>query len=1249
MDKSVKFKIELESNGQKVLQDISVHADELKKVLNAVKSESEKATDALSGMAAAAMGLNAGIQILDSLQEGINGLAADYNSFDKAMRGVNTLAQKSADDLGALQRQVEGLSETIPMTRDAIANGLGAVISADIPEDNWLSYLESSARTSVGSLANLNSVVSVTATLIKNYGMEWSRAGEIQDKIQRAAVVGETSFEEMAAALPRVTGSAVSLGVEMDELLGIFATLTGVSGDTAETATQLSAVLTALVKPSAEAAAMAEQMGIRFDAAAVRAAGGFQNFIVQIDQDIKRYAASTGRLEEEIQGQLFGSAQALRAIIPLTGELSDAYRKNVGEVGNAAGTIDFAFDQMAGSGEAVSIMLKNQVSNFMSWAGSIASTVQPYVQYVAITGQAFLGIMALSKATRSAVVALNAMAAASSRTAMANAVAAIHERVVTTARNMLTAATGAATVSTVALTAATVALYAAMTMGLSLAITALVGLMNELGGETEDAANQVEQLSEATDAMIKASASVQAEMDNEVRKLRELMRTNGDTAMAIANLNTKYGEIFGTYKTASEWYDVLTRKSKIYAQQVGYEAMAKVLATQKAEAELKMSDMEASGAVYKEKGELNGGAKYELIRGEGRTEYLALQKSVANYDKQLGIAYEKMAAAEKELQASMNATNKTISWQKMSYAELERAIEKQKNKVSSLAGVNNAAAKQEAATLKQMEARKKLIGQQFNLESGRTSHGKKGDTLVANAKSYHDLTNNIEYYRKKLEDTAPTDTAAIKRYTDIINKLNEQAAVAKAVLDAQGRPAELNSLEAIDRELEYQKGLRERASSAQLVIIDKEIRRLNALRKAFEDLSNAPLPIDAITTYEELAHAVSYYEEKLKRASATERTEIQLQLNALAQLREQWDSTLDALNKPADMAQLNTLAELSEALSYYSKQRERQNGNELRETEDIIAALERKRESIARIAELPKMQTELAELGSLDQKQFNIELKLIGVEGIKSKIRDLNKMLADTKNPLGKEQRAEVESMVEQWKRYESILKRSTLKMTDAWGAVKGIGGSLTGLRDKLESNSSAWDKIAGAVDNLLGLYEGISGVVNIVKTLTMASEGHAIAKTAETGAEIANTTATTAAGVAAVTASAATTTAISAETAAWSALAAAKTFAAHAYIPFAGFGIATGFIAGQQSIIAAAAIPKFANGGIAYGPTLGLFGEYAGASRNPEVVAPLDKLRSLLDIGQHNGGGGKVEFRISGRELVGILNKETHRTRRNQ
>jgi hypothetical protein len=60
----------------------------------------------------------------------------------------------------------------------------------------------------------------------------------------------------------------------------------------------------------------------------------------------------------------------------------------------------------------------------------------------------------------------------------------------------------------------------------------------------------------------------------------------------------------------------------------------------------------------------------------------------------------------------------------------------------------------------------------------------------------------------------------------------------------------------------------------------------------------------------------------------------------------------------------------------------------------------------------------------------------------------------------------------------------------------------------------------------------------------------------------------------------------------------------------------------------------KFANGGVISGPTMGLMGEYPGASHNPEVVAPLDKLKTLI------GGGSGGQFVLRGQDLLLSVNR---------
>ena len=87
------------------------------------------------------------------------------------------------------------------------------------------------------------------------------------------------------------------------------------------------------------------------------------------------------------------------------------------------------------------------------------------------------------------------------------------------------------------------------------------------------------------------------------------------------------------------------------------------------------------------------------------------------------------------------------------------------------------------------------------------------------------------------------------------------------------------------------------------------------------------------------------------------------------------------------------------------------------------------------------------------------------------------------------------------------------------------------------------------------------------------------------------------------------------------------------------------GIAAGTAAVVSTASqlkgIGAFAQGGIVSGPTMALVGEYAGASNNPEVIAPLDKLRSM--IGPQEGISGRVVFKIEGRTLRGVLEREHH------
>jgi hypothetical protein len=94
--------------------------------------------------------------------------------------------------------------------------------------------------------------------------------------------------------------------------------------------------------------------------------------------------------------------------------------------------------------------------------------------------------------------------------------------------------------------------------------------------------------------------------------------------------------------------------------------------------------------------------------------------------------------------------------------------------------------------------------------------------------------------------------------------------------------------------------------------------------------------------------------------------------------------------------------------------------------------------------------------------------------------------------------------------------------------------------------------------------------------------------------------------------------------------------------IPIAG---AAGALAAGlfSSLIGGITAPKLALGGLAYGETLATVGDNPNASIDPEVIAPLSKLKSILG----DGGGGTLEARISGNDLLILLNRAQFNNRR--
>ena len=507
--------------------------------------------------------------------------------------------------------------------------------------------------------------------------------------------------------------------------------------------------------------------------------------------------------------------------------------------------------------------------------------------------------------------------------------------------------------------------------------------------------------------------------------------------------------------------------------------------------------------------------------------------------------------------------------------------------------------------------------------------------LIADAKTYEQLTNNVAYYQQQIDRANVSDKEAIKALVEKKKAAEDEVKAFTDMIEAVGVPTDLKSLDDYDKKLQWLRKQRQEADKDAIAGIDAQIASLEKERQVLEDTGVASMRDDEIKTFDDLNRKLAYYNGLLDKGDEAQRKMAQKGINQLNKLKEAWDKVLEEQSLPTTT---NTIADIDKMVSFYSSRQQTEDADQIEATQRLIDKLEAKKKSLSLGTELPGMQKEITEMEALGKREFKMKIRDYGFDELTAKIRDLQKLLADTENPVTDSQRKEIEGMIatyEQWRK-QGVLSFGTMRQ--GWDGVKGIGDSVSSITSALESNGDAWQTVTGLIDGMLSIYDSVNGIITIIQMLTAVSQAHATAKTMEAGATIAAGTAETASAAGAETAAAAEVPLIVANKAtaqSFMEMASAAYFAAHAAIPFAGYGIGAGFSAAAMATVQAVGVTPFAEGGIVSGKTLGLIGEYAGASHNPEVVAPLDKLRGMLQTPQVMLPPGSIVGKLKGNDIV--------------
>ena len=282
--------------------------------------------------------------------------AAEYEA---QLANVSTLLTGTEAEVAArtaeIGDQVLEISNRTGVATADLTDGMYQVVSAFGDSADAAAILETAAKSAAAGNATTTDSINLLSAVTKGYGDTSAEAVQQAADLAFATVrLGQTSFPELAAGMGKVIPLASTLGLEQEQLWGAMATLTGVTGSTAEVVTQMKAALKNMGYESGQA--LLESKGLQGSLDALKDAVGGNEL------------AFAG---------LFSSVEAQTAVLAMAGNQAENLTSKTAEMYEATGAANTAFERQTNTLKYDIKMIKNLGANFLTQLGT---NILPYVR-----------------------------------------------------------------------------------------------------------------------------------------------------------------------------------------------------------------------------------------------------------------------------------------------------------------------------------------------------------------------------------------------------------------------------------------------------------------------------------------------------------------------------------------------------------------------------------------------------------------------------------------------------------------------------------------------------------------------------------------------------------------------------------------------------------------------------------------------------------------------------------------------------
>lgn len=231
--------------------------------------------------------------------------------------------------------------------------------------------------------------------------------------------------------------------------------------------------------------------------------------------------------------------------------------------------------------------LENTLGDIKEQMGALVQVIAPYVTMASQITITITGVVKLTTSLYAATKAFGTLTVATEAAGRAKAGMTAVVRVLTATIHGEAVGATTAAVATRALSTAVKGLL--ISTGVGIAIWLLVEAVGQLTSSSDEAADKVDDLTEAEQRAKQAHqqtaqeiAGVRSEMDLNILKLKNFKGSKEEEKKLVGEMNTKYGEAMGYYSTVAQWYTALTKNSKMYCDQMINEITLRNLANEAA-------------------------------------------------------------------------------------------------------------------------------------------------------------------------------------------------------------------------------------------------------------------------------------------------------------------------------------------------------------------------------------------------------------------------------------------------------------------------------------------------------------------------------------------------------------------------------------------------------------------------------------------------------------------------------------------